>query len=161
MGTVQGSVLSPLLANVFLHEFDDWYVRTSRVRPEWAPLAPSSIAYRRRQILGGTLMLTRYADDWVAIWHGSRTRAEEIKAEIAALLANSLKLRLAGEKTLITHIDDGVDCVGYRLKGEKRWTDGKWGLFSRGPPKAMQRFREAVKAITRKTFTEEVAAFTA
>jgi group II intron reverse transcriptase/maturase len=161
MGTVQGSVLSPLLANVFLHEFDDWYVRTYRVRPEWAHLAPSSIAYRRRKTLGGTLMLTRYADDWVAIWNGSRTRAEEIKAEITAFLANSLKLRLSADKTLITHIDDGFDFVGYRLKGDKRWSDGKWCLFSRVPPKAIQRFREAVKAITRKTFTDEVAAFTA
>lgn len=154
-------MLSPLLANVFLHEVDDWYVRTYRVRPEWAHLAPTSIAYRRRKTLGGPLMLTRYAEDWVAIWNGSRTRAEEIKAEIAAFLANSLKLRLAEEKTLITHIDDGFAFVGYRLKGDKRWTDGKWCLFSRVPPKAMQRFREAVKAITRKTFTDEVAAFTA
>jgi RNA-directed DNA polymerase len=160
-GTVQGSVVSPLLANIFLHEFDDWYVRTYRVRPEWAHLAPSSLQYRRRQEIGGTLMLTRYADDWVAIWNGSRTRAEDIKAEITAFLAESLKLRLSADKTLITHIDDGFDFVGYRLKGDKRWSDGKWCLFSRVPPKALQRFREAVKAITRKTFTDEVAAFTA
>jgi RNA-directed DNA polymerase len=160
-GTVQGSVVSPLLANIFLHEFDDWYVRTYRVRPEWAHLAPSSLQYRRRKEIGGTLMLTRYADDWVAIWNGSRTRAEDIKAEITAFLAESLKLRLSADKTLITHIDDGFDFVGYRLKGDKRWSDGKWCLFSRVPPKAIQRFREAVKAIPRKTFTDEVAAFTA
>jgi len=51
-------------------------------------------------------MLTRYADDWVAVWNGSRDRAE-IKAEIKAFLANVLKLKLSEEKTLITHIDDG------------------------------------------------------
>lgn len=61
-GTAQGSVVSPLLANVFLHEFDEWYVRTYRVRPEWAHLAPSSLQYRRKKEIGGTLMLTRYAD---------------------------------------------------------------------------------------------------
>jgi group II intron reverse transcriptase/maturase len=160
-GTVQGSVVRPVLANIFLHEFDDWYVRTYRVRPEWAHLAPSSLQYRRRKEIGGPLMLTRYADDWVAIWNGSRTRAEAIKAEITAFLAERLKLRLSADKTLITHIDDGFDFVGYRLKGDKRWSDGKWCLFSRVPPKAIQRFREAVKAITRKTFTDEVAACTA
>jgi len=48
-----------------------------------------------------------YADDWVAVWNGSRDRAEEIKAEIKAFLANVLKLKLSEEKTLITHIDDG------------------------------------------------------
>jgi len=49
-------------------------------------------------------MLTRYADDWVAVWNGSRDA--EIKAEIKAFLANVLKLKLSEEKTLITHIDD-------------------------------------------------------
>ena len=120
-----------------------------------------SINSRRRKELGGTLMLTRYADDWVAIWNGSRARAEDIKAEISAFLADSLKLRLSEDKTLITPIDEGFDFVGYRLKGDKRWADGKWCLFSRVPPKAIQRFREAVTTITSKTFTDEVAAFTA
>lgn len=35
-GTGQGSVGSPLLANIFWHECADWDVRTYRVRPEWA-----------------------------------------------------------------------------------------------------------------------------
>lgn len=160
-GTAQGSVVSPLLANVFLHEFDDWYVRTYRLRPEWEHLAPSSLQYRRKKEIGGTLMLTRYADDWVAVWNGSRDRAEEIKAEIKAFLANELKLRLSEEKTLLTHIDDGFQFLGYQIQGDKRWSDGQWCLFSRVPPKAIRRFRDAVKAITRNTFTDEVAAFTA
>jgi len=45
--------------------------------------------YRRKKEIGGTLMLTRYADDWVAVWNGSRDRAE-----IKAFLANVLKLKL-------------------------------------------------------------------
>ncbi len=160
-GTAQGSVVSPLLANVFLHEFDDWYVRTYRLRPEWAHLAPSSLQYRRKKEIGGTLMLTRYADDWVAAWNGSRDRAIEIKAEIKTFLANELKLRLSEEKTHITHIDDGFEFLGYHIQGDKRWSDGQWCLFSRVPPKAIRRFRSGVKAITQNTFTDEVAAFTA
>jgi group II intron reverse transcriptase/maturase len=160
-GTTQGSVVSPLLANVFLHEFDDWYVRTYRVRPEWAHLAPASLQYRRKKEIGGTLMLTRYADDWVAVWNGSRERADEIKAEIKAFLAEELKLRLSEDKTLITHVDDGFDFLGYRMIGDKRWSDGQWCLFSQVPDKAIRRFRDAVKEITQSTFTDEVAAFTA
>ena len=158
-GTTQGSVVSPLLANVFLHEFDDWYLRTYRQRPEWSHL--SNFQYRRKKEIGGTLMFTRYADDWVAIWNGSRARAEEIKAEIKTFLAEKLKLRLSDEKTLITHIDDGFDFLGYRMVGNKRWSDGQWCLFSRVPPKAIRRFREGVKEIAQSTFTDEVAAFTA
>jgi group II intron reverse transcriptase/maturase len=160
-GTPQGSALSPLLANVFLHELDDWYIKTFRVRPGWAHLAPSSLQNRRRKEIGGTLMLTRYADDWVAVWNGSRERAEEIKAEIKTFLANELKLRLSEEKTLITHIDDGFNFLGYGIKGDKRWADGQWCLFSKVTEKAVKRFREAVKEITRNVFTDEVAAFTA
>ncbi len=158
-GTVQGAVVSPLLANVFLHEFDEWYLRTYRNRPEWSHL--KSRQYRRQKEIGGTLMLTRYADDWVAVWNGSRERAEEIKAEIKAFLADELKLRLSEEKTFITHIDDGFDFLGDRIEGGKRWSDGQWCLFSRVSQKAIRRFRDAVKAITRNTFTDEVAAFTA
>jgi RNA-directed DNA polymerase len=160
-GTAQGSVLSPLLANVFLHEFDDWYVRTYRHRPEWAHLAASSLQSRRKKEIGGTLMLTRYADDWVALWNGSRDRAEEIKTEIKTFLAEELKLRLSEEKTLITHVDDGFDFLGYRIEGNKRRSDGQWCLLSRVPSKAIRRFRDAVKTITHNTFTDEVAAFTA
>jgi RNA-directed DNA polymerase len=108
-GTPQGSIVSPLLASVFLHEFDDWYVRTYRVRPEWSHISPTGLQYRRKKEVGGTLMLTRYADDWVAVWNGSRDRAEEIKSEIKTFFAEQLQLRLSEEKTLITHIDDGFN----------------------------------------------------
>ena len=160
-GTVQGSVLTPLLANVFLHEFDEWYLSTYRQRPEWSHLAASSLQYRRKKEIGGTLMFTRFAEDWVALWNGSRERAEEIKVEIKTFLAEKLNLRLSDEKTLITPIDDGFDFLGYRMVGGKRWSDQQWCLFSRVPQKAIRRFREAVKEITHQTFTDEVAAFTA
>jgi RNA-directed DNA polymerase len=160
-GTVQGAVCSPLLANIFLHEFDDWYHRTYRIQPEWQHLAKSSLQYRRKKEVGGTLMLTRYADDWVAVWNGSRNRAEEIKTEIKTFLADTLQLRLSDEKTLITHIDDRFDFLGYRLQGDKRWRDGQWCFFSRVAAKAIRRFRDAVGDITRYTFTDEVATFMA
>ena len=96
------------------------YFRPYRVRPEWAHLATCFLTYRRRKEIGGTLMFTRYADDWGAVWNGSRTRAEAIKAEFKDFLADALKLRLSEEKTFITHIDDGFDFLGYRLQGAKR-----------------------------------------
>ncbi len=160
-GTPQGSVCSPLLANVYLHELDEWVERTYRHRPEWSHLAPGSYSYRRRKELGGTLQFTRYADDWVALWNGNRRRAEEIKAEFAAFLGSELHLRLSDDKTLITHIDDGFDFLGYHLTGGKRWSDGKWCLFSRVPHRAIERFREGVKRITHNPSTDEVAAFAA
>ena len=73
-------------------------------------------------------MRTRYADDWVAVWNGSWARAEESNAEITTVLADELQLRLSDEKTLITPIDDGFDCLGYRITGDQRW--GRWAVMS-------------------------------
>jgi group II intron reverse transcriptase/maturase len=160
-GVPQGSICSPLLANVFLHEFDDWYVRTYRLRPEWLHRASSTLQYHRKKEIGGTLMFTRYADDWVAVWNGSRERAEEIKGEIKTFLAEELKLRLSEEKTLITHVDDGFDFLGYRLVGSKRWSDGRWCVFTRVPSKAIRRFRDNIKKTARNVFADEAAVFTA
>jgi RNA-directed DNA polymerase len=160
-GTTQGSGLSPLLANVYLHEFDEWYYRTYRVRPEWAHMTSGGLQYHRKKDIGGTLILTRYADDWVAMWNGSRESAEEIKSEIKTFLADELKLRLSEEKTLITHIDDGFDFLGYQIKGNKRWTDGRWCLFSKVSKRGIERFRKAVKQITRNVFNDEAATFAA
>lgn len=160
-GTPQGAICSPLLANAFLHEFDEWYIRTYRQRPSWSHLAPSSLQYRRKKEIGGTLVLTRYADDWVAIWNGSQARAEEIKAEIRDFLVEKLKLRLSEEKTLITHVDDGFDFLGYHWEGGKHWSDGRWCLFSSVPSKAIRRFRDKIKRITHNVFADEAAIFTA
>ncbi len=157
-GVPQGSVVSPLLANIFLHEFDEWYVRTFRDRPEWGH---KNLQYRRKKEIGGTLMLTRYADDWVAIWNGSRERAEEIKQEIKAFFSSTLKLRLSEEKTFITHIDDGFDFLGYHITGSHRWPDGQWRLYSRVSQRSIRRFRDGAKHIAQQTFTDEAAAFTA
>ncbi|MCB0593179.1 MAG: hypothetical protein H6557_31420 [Lewinellaceae bacterium] len=160
-GVPQGSVVSPLLANVLLHEFDEWYVRTYRIRPEWSHLSSSSLQYHRKKEVGGTLMLTRYADDWVAIWNGSAKRIPEIKAEIATFFSDTLKLQLSEEKTLITHIDDGFDFLGYHIKGARRWEDDQWRLFSLVSERGIRRFRDGIKLIAQQTFTDEVAAFTA
>jgi RNA-directed DNA polymerase len=57
-GTPQGGVISPLLANIYLHEvLDDWFVR--EVRPK----------------LGGDVAMVRYADD-VAVLFGRKQDAE-------------------------------------------------------------------------------------
>ncbi len=49
----------------------------------------------------------RYADDFILIVSGDRHHAEELREEVAAVLA-PLGLRLAPEKTDVVHIDEGA-----------------------------------------------------
>lgn len=54
---------------------------------------------------------------------GTRADAERLREEAAAVLS-TMGLRLSPEKTLITHIDDGLDFLGWRIqRHRKRGTD--------------------------------------
>jgi len=90
-GTPQGGVISPLLANIYLDQFD-------RVMKERG--------YR----------VIRYADDFVVMCKLERKaeRALEVSKEI---LEGKLKLTLHPEKTRIVHIRDGFDFLGFRFRG--------------------------------------------
>ncbi len=89
-GTVQGAVLSPLLANAYLHAVD------------------VGLAHRYPQVV-------RYADDLLIL---CRTRAEAAEAltELRVALA-CVGLRLSDEKTSIHHVDTPFRFLGYRVAG--------------------------------------------
>lgn len=79
-GTPQGGVISPLLANVYLHyAFDLWVER-------W-----------RQTNARGAVTITRYADDWVAGFQ-LRADAKLFRAELEVRLKN-FNLELHEEKT--------------------------------------------------------------
>ncbi|MDQ4092722.1 MAG: group II intron reverse transcriptase/maturase [Actinomycetota bacterium] len=95
VGTPQGGVISPLLANVFLHHLDQVWQQQ----------------YRR---LGE---LTRYADDLV-ICCGIPDRAEATLATLRDLLTE-LGLELAEAKTRIVNLntpEEGFDFLGYHFR---------------------------------------------
>jgi len=95
-GTPQGSILSPLLSNVALSVLDEFIAQ--------GPGGPSSTAWqrakRRKQGLPN-YRLSRYADDWCLMVHGSSADAEALRDEIAEVLS-TMGLCLSPEKTLIT-----------------------------------------------------------
>jgi len=81
-GVVQGSALSPLLGNVYLHYvLDLWFEK--RVKPR----------------LRGFAQLIRYADDWVVLFEDPR-EAEQVKEEMLQRLAE-FGLRAHPDKTRI------------------------------------------------------------
>lgn len=91
-GIALGMPISPLWANIYLHELD-WQL----VRNRWP--------------------LVRYADDFVVLV-ASRPAGEQAQAVVAATLAD-LKLRLEPTKTAVTSFSDGFEFLGVRFQGDE------------------------------------------
>ncbi len=86
------------------------------------------------------LRFVRYADDFILGFTGSKSEAEEIKAQIAGFLGSKLKLALSEEKTLITNATtDSARFLNYNLNAQRandyidptgrRGANGVIGLF--------------------------------
>ena len=113
-GTPQGGIVSPLLANIYVHRFDAWYYDhygMPDVRTDAAKRSAWQRARRKGKNKAATQMF-RYADDWIIAIRGTRAQAQEIKEEGKRFLQEALGLELSEEKTVITHIIDGFDCLG-------------------------------------------------
>ena len=126
-GTPQGGVISPVLANVYLHRLDRC----------WAER--------------GHGVLVRYADDLVVLCH-SRREAEAALVSLRSILAE-LGLELKPAKTRIVHLregGEGLDFLGFhhrRVRGERGYRHLRF--LARWPSReAMQRARDRIREIT-------------
>ncbi len=101
-GTPQGGVISPLLANVALTDFDNYVAKQH-----------GTISYHGGKHL--TSPMIRYADDFVILCR-SKTKANAVKEDITNYLSTNIGLTLSDEKTHITHIKKGFDFLGFTFK---------------------------------------------
>ncbi|MDI6811694.1 MAG: group II intron reverse transcriptase/maturase [archaeon] len=88
IGTPQGGVISPLLANIYLHYFDE-----------------------RMAELGYEVV--RYADDFLVLC-GSEEEAQAALSHVKEILGE-LELTLHPEKTKIKNLAEGVDFLGFTV----------------------------------------------
>lgn len=108
LGTPQGGIISPLLANVYLHELDQFMNR-------YIALPTKEKARRRRKGLAN-YAYARYADDFIILCNGTKEQALGFRDELHMFLATRLRLTLSLEKTKVTHLNDGFDFLGFRVK---------------------------------------------
>jgi len=105
LGTPQGGIISPLLANCYLHAFDEWCANqweTKKTRHDYTLQENRFAALKKNGNLKPGYLI-RYADDWVLITN-SRRNAEKWKWLITKFLKEELRLKLSEGKTVITDI---------------------------------------------------------
>lgn len=119
-GTPQGGILSPLLANVYLNELDQFVAARYEAYDQWA---------RSKRMAH---FIVRYADDFVITVRGTREQAQRIMEEVGEFLGQNLGLTLSPEKTLITHVDEGFDFLGFHIR---RFSKGNKHILVTKPSK--------------------------
>jgi hypothetical protein len=141
-----GGVVSPLLANIYLHEFDR-YMESKHL----------SLTYKQRYIRRkqgkGNVLYVRYADDFIVLSNGTKAETQAIKKELGEFLS-TMSLTLSEEKTKVTHITEGFDFLGYRII-RSIGTRGKMVPKVLIPEKAINRFRTKVREMLAPSTTEE------
>ena len=142
-GVPQGGIISPLLANIYLDQFDQWAAN------RW------NLSYyarqRRRQTGLGNYKMVRYADDFIVASNGTLAEVEATKQDIQHFLENELHLTLSTEKTLITHINKGFDFLGFNI--QRNWSSGKWVVHLRPTAKGKERVKRKLKDLTSRNWT--------
>jgi RNA-directed DNA polymerase len=143
-GTPQGGVISPLLANIYLHDFD---------RAFHGPDGPAQFAKAQ---------LVRYADDFVVM---ARYQGSRLMAWIEAQLEQDLRLTVNRTKTQVVRLtapQQALTFLGFTLRYHRDLHGGAHRYLAVEPSaRAQARLREKLRALTRasakRSLTDTVA----
>lgn len=157
-GTPQGGILSPLLANVNLNEFDWWIsnqwetFKARRVKPRikdgiWSNDSVTFTLSKTSKLK--PLYLVRYADDF-KIFTNTRENAKKIFEATKQWLIQRLKLPISDEKSRITNLKKGKsEFLGFELKavkkGKKKNGEAKYAVESHMSVKAQKSSKKKLK----------------
>jgi RNA-directed DNA polymerase len=124
-GTPQGGVISPLLANIYLHWFDYFFQQAD---------GPAHWANAR---------LVRYADDFVVM---ARYAGARLRHWIEETLEDRMNLKINREKTTVVNLKtsrEALDFLGYRFQRRRcQWRQGHWYYHQEPSPKNLQEERD-------------------
>ncbi len=144
-GTPQGGILSPVLANVALSVLDEHFAD----KPG-GPGCTDTQRARRRRRGEANYRLVRYADDFVVMVAGSKAHAETLLDEVAAVLS-TVGLRLSASKTVITHIDEGLEFLGWHIQRRRKPGTDRSYVYTYPSRKAVTAVRDKVKMLCRQS----------
>ena len=124
LGTPQGGVISPLLANIYLNELDTLWVKK-----------------KMDDLHGQNAHLIRYSDDAVILTDKEPEHAMDVLKRIISLL----DLELNTEKTGITTAYEGFDFLGFHFIRKRNEYRKKEVTYVSPSDKAVKKFRENIR----------------
>ena len=147
-GTPQGGILSPLLANVVLNEFDWWLsnqwmtYHTKKKFKQYERKNGCVCSYERTWLRKNTKLkefyFVRYADD-VKIICKSYNEAIRLKIATIMFLNERLGLEVSEEKTKIVNLKKNYSIfLGFKIKVRKKSKNGRYTIISHMSDKAKE-----------------------
>jgi RNA-directed DNA polymerase len=146
-GCPQGGILSPLLANIALSVLDE------HVMAPWQPNGTMGTTYRRHARRAKALpthRIVRYADDFVVLVHGDQADVQNLREDIARVLA-PLGLRLSPAKTRVVHMSEGFDFLGFHIRWKRKRGTNSWYVYTFIAKKPLQAVKAKIRALTHRT----------
>lgn len=153
-GTPQGEILSPLLANINLSEFDwwvseQWEIRhMSEIKTQYNANGTEHMGNHHRKMRSHTKLkefyIVRYADDFKLFCHNRKT-AELLYHASIQWLEQRLHLPVSIEKSKITNLrKESSEFLGFNLKLERKGKN-RYIMHSHVSDKAINRMRIELK----------------
>ncbi len=149
-GTPQGGILSPLLANVALSVLDEHFMG------QWESWGGQYGRSRRRAKGLANYRLVRYADDFVVMLTGTKEHVEALREEVQAVIA-PMGLRLSEQKTLVTHIDEGFDFLGFHIQRKRQEGSMRRTIYTYLSKTALAAIKAKVRALTQGNTNQTLA----
>lgn len=153
-GTPQGGILSPLLANIILSEFDWWVSEQwetrhmSEIKTQYNANGTEHMGNHHRKMRSHTKLkefyIVRYADDFKLFCHNRKT-AELLYHASIQWLEQRLHLPVSIEKSKITNLrKESSEFLGFNLKLERKGKN-RYIMHSHVSDKAINRMRIELK----------------
>ncbi len=143
-GVPQGGILSPLLSNIVLNEFDWWIASQWEFAKAKRPYKSNDAKQNALRNSGlKQIFIVRYADDF-RLFCKSRNEADKIFEATKKWLAERLSLSVNTEKSKVINLKkEYSEFLGFKLKLRKK--SNKWVVKSHICDKAKEKIKSNIK----------------